>query len=509
MHFNPQIEQLIQQSLQLTSQGQFAQALAGFDQVRRADAAYANDNPQIQFAAGQCLAATGRVEAALAAFRRVSELLPNNVAAKLELARIHRRTGNDASAYIELSKALQLEPDNLRGVCQMAEHAMDQGDFTTAQKMLDPHIALLRAGASNDVMMVLAFARLAPLADREEEALELLTRVANNPELSPSVRFALLKAMVVCEDKLGRFEDALEHCKEAHTLTSVSYDAEAHSERVDRLIETWTSDAMSALPRAEHVPGKADVVFVIGFPGSGTTLVERTIGAHPDAIACGELPGLRRIAMHLDPDAAPGVPMLFEPGKLEKEFVENAAKSYMQMVDRVLALLAPGLNPGYVTDKNGINAFYLPTIASVFPNCRVIHVKRDPTDACVTHHLNLFGGAYPYSRDISRLGRYYRDFERTMDHWRSNSEALGVRFHEVQYESFVNNHESTAKEIIEFAGLDWDDTCLNFMGVRPAGRTTCIDEVRMPVFESHIGRHKHYTDLLSALRSGLGGAAVS
>lgn len=509
MHFNPQVEQLIQQSLQLTSQGQFAKALAGFDQVRKADATYTNDNPQIQFAAGQCLAATGRVEASITAFRRVTELLPSNVAAKLELARLHRRTGNDASAYIELSKALQLEPDNSRGICQMAEHAMDQGDFTTAQTMLDPHITLLRAGASNDVMMVLAFARLAPLADREEEALEMLTRTANNPELSPSVRFALLRAMVVCEDKLGRFRDAIEHSKEAHTLTSVSYDPQAHSQRVDRLIETWTPDAIRALPRAEHVPGKADVVFVIGFPGSGTTLIERTIGAHPDAIACGELPGLRRIAMHLDPDSAPGVPMLFEPGKFEAEFVESAAKSYMQMVDRVLALLAPGLNPGFVTDKNGMNAFYLPAIASVLPNSRVVHVKRDPADTCVTHHLNLFGGAYPYSGDPHSLGSFYRDFERTMNHWRANSEALGIDFHEVQYESFVKDHETTAKGIIEFAGLKWDDTCLNFMGVRPAGRTTCIDEVRMPVFDSHIGRHENYPDIMGLLRSGLDGAAAS
>lgn len=509
MHFNPQVEQLIQQSLQLTSQGQFAQALAGFDQIRNADTAYANDNPQIQFAAGQCLAATGRVEASIAAFRRVTELLPSNVAAKLELARLHRRTGNDASAYIELSKALQLEPENLRGVCQMAEHAMDQGDFTAAQRMLDPHITLLRAGASMDVMMTLAFARLAPLMDREEEALELLSRIMSNPEISPSVRFALLRAMLVCEDKLGRYGDALEHCRQAHELTGVGHEPQSHSDRVGRLIEAWTPEAMSALPRAEHVPGKADVVFVIGFPGSGTTIVERTIGAHPDAIACGELPGLRRIAMHLDPEAGSGLPMLFEPEKLEPELVENSAKSYMQMVDRVLALLAPGLNPGIVTDKNGINAFYLPMIAAVFPNCRVIHVKRDPADACVSHHLNLFGGAYPYSGDPHSLGRYYRDFERTMSHWHSNSDALGIRFHEVEYESLVSNHESTAKGIIEFAGLGWDDACMNFMGVRPAARATCIDEVRRPVFDTHVGRHKHYTDLMGPLRAGLDGAAAS
>ncbi|GAB5496267.1 MAG: sulfotransferase [Phycisphaerales bacterium] len=509
MHFNPQVEQLIQQSLQLTSQGRFAQALAGFEQVRKADAAYANDNPQIQFAAGQCLAATGRVEASITAFRRVTELLPNNVAAKLELARLHRRTGNDASAYIELSKALQLEPDNLRGICQMAEHAMDQGDYTAALKMLDPHIALIRAGASNDVMMTLAFARLAPLVGREEEALDLLSRIASNAEISPSVRFAVLTAMIVCEDKLGRFDDALRHSKEAHELTKASHDAQAHTERVDRLIETWTPEAMRELPRAEHVPGKAEVTFVIGFPGSGTTLVERTIGAHPDAIPCGELPGLRRIAMHLDPDSGSGVPMLFEPGKLDAEFVQNAAKSYMQMIDRVLALLAPGLNPGFVTDKNGINAFHLPAIAAVFPNCRVIYVKRAPADTCVSHHLNLFGGAFPYSGDPHSLGRYYRDFARTMDHWRSNSDALGIRFHEVQYESFVSNHESTAKELIEFSGLSWDDKCLNYMGVRPAGRATCIDEVRMPVFNSHIGRHKHYTDLMGPLGAGLEGAAAS
>lgn len=503
MHFNPQIETMIQEALRLTNEGKFPKALALFDQVRRADAAYVDQNAQIQFAAGLGLSATGRVDLALAALRRASELSPRHVASKLELARLYRRTGSDPLAYKALTEALSIEPENPRAIAQMAEHMMDQGDYAAAERMLEPRITLIRAGADRDLSAVLLLARLAPMAGRSEEALGLLERVLGDPNLSPSVQYAAKAAMVRLLDDLGRPNDAIAQARETHGLMNLSFDADAYERRADELIGAWDDEALRALPRAAKVDGAPEIVFVIGFPRSGTTLVERIIGAHPDAIACGELPGLRRIAAHLDPSPAGPVHMVTDPGVVTPELVSEASRSYASMVGRVLQNLAPGMRPGFVTDKNPLNAHHLPIAAALFRGCKVIHVTRDPVDACLSHHLHLYGPEHAASGDLQKLGRVYRVFERLMQHWREHAEALGASVHHIAYEDLVHDAGSTSRSLVEFTGLDWDEACLRFPACRPAARTPCLDQVRRDIFETSIGRAGKYAAHTGPLRDAL------
>lgn len=507
MHFNPQIEQLVQKAIQDTNQGKFEDALRGLDQVRKADPQYAAQQPQIQFAAGLCLSAIGRIEAALAAFRATVELQPKNIIARLELAKLHRRTGNDPSAYVQLSKALELDPSNQRAMSQMIEHAMDQGDYEAAQRMIDPAVALVAAGASHDVAVVLLLSRLARMVGREEEAFGLLERFAASNDHNPGVRFSLKRELARCADRLGRYDEAMKHLASAHAELPTVFDADRHSARVDQMIGIWNEDTISALPRSEQVEGAPKPVFVIGVPGSGTTLVERIIGVHPNAIACGELPGLHRIAARLDPQTKGARPMLLDPSLLTGELMQNATMSYMQMVGRVLALLGSGLQPNVVTDKNSYNAFYVPMIASMFPGAKIVHVTRDPKDACLSHHMNLFGFDHPQSSDLYNLGRFARDHMRSMQHWRSMASSLGVEFHEVSYETLVANQEEQSRQLIEFAGLDWDDVCLEFYTARPAARTGCLDEIRRAIHTGSVGRHTNYAAYLGPLEAGLEGAS--
>jgi len=505
MHFNPQIEQLIQKALSDTNQGRFDEALRGLDQVRKADGQYAASQPEIQFAAGVCLSAMGGVEAALGAFTQAVGLQPGNIAARLELARLHRRTGNDASAYMQLSQSLEIDPANERAMCQMIEHAMDQGDYEAAQRMIDPAVTLVTAGASNDPAVVLLFARLSRMVGREAEAVGLLERFASNPNLSPAVRFSITRELAKCADTIEKYDEAIGFLAQAHGELSTTHDAGAHSARVDRLIQTWDGDAITALPRSEPVTGAPRPVFVLGMPGSGTTLVERIIGVHPSAVACGELPGLRRIAARLDPQTTSEWPMLQDPSQLTSELIQNATISYSQMVGRVLALLGSGLTPSVVTDKNAYNAFYVPLIAAMFPGCKIIHVVRNPLDTCLSHHMNLFGYKHPHSGDLYNLGRFFGDYARLMQHWRSLSGRLGVEIHEVSYETLVTNPDEESKRIIGFAGLEWDDVCMSFFTARPAARTPCLDEIRRPIHTDSIGRHKNYAAHLAPLQAGLDG----
>jgi tetratricopeptide (TPR) repeat protein len=506
VHFNPQIEQLVQTALLDTKQGRYEKALRGLDQVRKADWQYAGNQPEIQLAAGVCLSAMGRVEAAIGAFSSVVDLQPGNIVARLELARLHRKTGNDASAFVQLSKSLEIDPSNQRAVCQMIEHAMDQGDYEAAQRMIDPLVSLVTAGASNDPAVVILFARLARMVEREQEAFGLLERFDSSSNRSPGVRFSITRELAKCADKLGRHDEAIKFLEAAHAVIRTEFDADAHSSRVDELLQVWDAETVAGLPRSVPVAGEPMPVFVVGMPGSGTTLVERVIGVHPDAVACGSLPGLTRIATRLDPQNSGVRSLPIDPSKLTAELMQNSTASYSKMIGRVLSLLGNGLQPSVVTDKNSYNAFYLPMIASMFPECKIVHVVRGPQDTCLSHHMNLFGYDHPHSGDLYNLGRFYRDYARTVQHWRSMPEQLGVDFLEVSYEALVESPDAQSRRLVEFTGLEWDNVCASFFTARPAARTDCIDEVRRPMHTDSIGNHKGFEAHLGALEAGLSGA---
>ena len=118
----------------------------------------------------------------------------------------------------------------------------------------------------------------------------------------------------------------------------------------------------------------------------------------------------------------------------------------------------------------------------ILPNARIIHVRRDPVDTCLSCFSKLFTGIQPFAYDLAELGRYYRAYERLMAHWR---EVLppGVLL-EVEYEALVEDFEPQARRIVAHCGLAWDPACLDFHRTSRPVRTASMVQVRQPIYRS-------------------------
>ncbi len=503
MHFNPQVEQMIQDAGKLAASGKWSQAIAMLDRVRRADPNYVHNDGDIQLTAAVCLNNVGRHQAAEAAFLRTIELKPRYVPARVELAQLYARVGDDARAYDQLRNALEIEPEHSYALRQLANWHMDQGDSETAERILGPMVAIIRAGAASDPGPAYIFARLALATGREQEAYELLERFTKNPNLPPESRRILFRRLGELCDKLGRYDEAFGHFTTSQSIAARPYDPDQHSKRVDDLIAAWTPDTARSLAKAA-VTTSPQVVFVLGMPRSGTSLAERIIGAHPKACACGEQQGIGRIAAALDPASGANRPLAVNPAAIMTEFADRAAESYRNMIRAVQQRLGDA-EASLVTDKQPYNFFHIPIIASVFPGAKVVHTVRDPADTCLSSYFQFFGGSHPHSHDLYSLGRFYRDYERLMAHWHSIAPGLGVSILDVSYADIVGDLETSARAIIEHVGLEWDDACLRFDRVQKAARTASNDQVRQPIYTSSLDRNRNYEKFLGPLRSGLAG----
>lgn len=503
MHFNPQIEQMIQDAGKHAAGGSWSKALALLERVRQADPGYVNNNGDIQLTAAVCLNAVGRHQLAEAAFLRAIELKPKYVPIRVELAQLYMHVGDDAMAYKHLREALEIEPEHSYALRQLANWHMNQGDYETASRILGPMVALIRAGASSDPGPGYIFARLALATGREQEAYDLLSRFTNNPNLSPESRRILFRRMGELCDRLGRYDEAFGHFATSQSIAAKPYDPDQHSARVDELIAAWTSESARAVAKSTVEPSPR-VAFVLGMPRSGTSLAERVIGAHPEACACGEQQLIGRIAARLDPAPGANRPIAVNPSLMTQELMNQATESYLGRIRAVQQRLGDA-EASLVTDKQPYNFFHVPIIAAMFPGARIIHTVREPADACLSSYFQFFGGTHPHSHDLYNLGRFYRDYERLMAHWHSIADDLGVSILDVRYSDIVGDLETSARAIIGHVGLGWDDECLRFDRVAKAARTASNDQVRKPIYTSSLDRASNYERHIGPLRAGLAG----
>jgi hypothetical protein len=150
-----------------------------------------------------------------------------------------------------------------------------------------------------------------------------------------------------------------------------------------------------------------------------------------------------------------------------------------------------------VVDKSNFNADRLGLIHSVFPNARIISVRRDPMDTCLSCYFQRFANAPSFTVDLKDLAHYYREHHRLMQHWRSvlpDSVLL-----EVPYAELVAEQEAWSRRILEFIGLEWDARCLEYYTTERPVLTASQWQVRQRIYPNSVGRWRNYKKFIGPL----------
>jgi tetratricopeptide (TPR) repeat protein len=233
-------------------------------------------------------------------------------------------------------------------------------------------------------------------------------------------------------------------------------------------------------------------VFVIGMPRSGTTLIEQILASHNQVHGAGELDLMNQL---VGPHG--GVDRL--AATLTPELARNLGQAY---VDQITAL---GGGKARVVDKMPANFMMRGLIPLILPGARIIHVRRDPVDTCLSCYSKHFASEQTFTYDQTELGQFYRAYDALMTRWRERLPQDG--YIEVAYEDVVDDLEGQARRMIAFIGLEWDAACLSFDKTRRTVRTASVNQVREPIFKTSVGRWKPYAAELKPLLDALGVAA--
>src|ERR1019366_817248 len=237
-------------------------------------------------------------------------------------------------------------------------------------------------------------------------------------------------------------------------------------------------------------------IFVVGFPRSGTTLIEQILASHPGVHGAGELTYLVELISALRSGSNRDVRYPECVADFGAEEFARLGAAYEARLHR----LAPAA--GHVTDKLPINYLHLGFIHLILPRAKVIHVQRNAMDTCLSCFENEFGSRLTYTCDLGELGRNYRRYRETMQHWRSVLPAGAML--EGKYEDVVGDFEPQVRRILQYCELAWDNRCLSFHETDRPMFTQSQVQARRPLYHSSIERWRHYERHLGPLVDALG-----
>lgn len=413
---------------------------------------------------------------------------PNNVAAHYNLATTLSASGelNEAEKYFNI--LLALESDNIGAIVGKIQILEKKGEVSKAYKLAKPLID----NNVKDTELLIVYATLSKSLGHEEEAIHFLENHIDSEFLSKKEQISAHFALGERYDHLGKFDAAFSHYSQANKLSSQSVNKEKHAEYIDNIISVFKEDDISMVAVAN--PCDPRPVFIVGMPRSGTSLVEQILSSNSNVYGVGELLEIPNIIKSLYKDSPSKKEYPFGIKNLELGKLNSLVEMYMGAIEM------PSASVECFTDKLPYNYLYLGLVGMLFPNAKVIHCRRDPLDTCLSCYFNNFIGSQDYFHDLDALGFYYKQYEKLMAHWKV---VLNIPILDVTYEELVKNPELESKKIIEYCGIEWEESCLAFYNSSRITHTASYNQVRQPLYKTSINRWKNYEKYIEPLKNAM------
>ncbi len=451
----------------------------------------APQNPQAHNLMGLVLTEANRPVIGEYHYRRVLELTDREEPITLaNLAWNLKNQGRIPEARTLYERSMALRPNVLQTVLGFAKMEEADRNFDTALKLLDEAEHLLPGNASVQLTRATVLAR----QKKTEAALAILHEPdGNDPEktrLGPSELSEKGRLL----DQLGRYDEAFAAFDTAKSRALAAgarpYMAETAAELTARLQGFFIRRRLDTLPRAEVRTDLPQPIFIVGFPRSGTTLIEQTLSVHPRIAAGDELPYINDITQIMPrllasplgyPEALAELWMGDQRdglNELRDYYLNRAAKS---------GIFRPGAD--YFTDKMPLNETHLGLISLLFPHSPVIHALRHPLDVLLSVYSNHLTHGYFCGAEIPSIAKHYTLIDGLMAHYQAH---LSLRYLPVRYEDIVSDQETNVRKILSFIGVDFDPRCLNFEQNTRYARTASYAQVTEKLYARSCYRYLPY-----------------
>jgi len=391
----------------------------------------------------------GRYQEAIDIYRELSEVPEKRALRLLYLGKVLKTVGNSEEATDFYHRAIESEAG-------LGQAWWELADLKT-YRFSDDEIALMR--------QQLEGGKVPPL----DKAL---------------IQFALGKAL----EDAREFEESFQNYEAANSGYS-SLRPYQYTSQNERFRTFFTAEYFSG--RKEQGNDTDAPIFVVGLPRSGSTLLEQILASHSQVDGVQELDEIVSIARAVNNPGQPAqgqYPQSLE--NLSADQIQNLAQRYLDYA-QLYRQQAP-----YFVDKAPHNFHHIGLIKTLFPNAKIIDIRRNPMASGWSLYRQFFADSFPFSYNLETIGRYYNDYIELMNHWHA---VLPAQILTLNYEDLVGDFPATVEAILQYCGLEFEDGCLDFHLNKRAVATPSSEQVRQPLYSDALEHWKNYEAFLGPL----------
>ena len=429
---------------------------------KRVKAIYERDkNPssQVQALYASVCFGVGENDEAIKTYQEMIRVSPNDPQLRVSLAHIYNATGESPKAVDLFKQAYGLKPD------------------------------------FGDAFWSLANTKSYRFTGAELAAMTECVNAPSTPQIDKTqMQFALGKAYEDGKD----YDTAFSHYQAGNTLKreTSNHSKEQLDIRISTQLDVCTAELFERLKDVGH--NAPDPIFILGLPRAGSTLLEQILASHSKVDGTMELHDILDLAKRLRGRDKASDPSPRYPRILEELPTERFAQFGQQFIEDTRAYR--GTAP-YFIDKMPNNFFHIGLIKLILPNAKVIDARRHPMACCFSGYKQLFGEGQEFSYGLEEIGNYYRQYVDLMNHW---DEVLPGFVLRVQHEDVIADLEGQVRRILDFCGLEFEESCVEFHKTKRTVRTPSAEQVRQPINKSGVDQWCNFESHLDPLKHALG-----
>jgi len=428
---------------------------------------------------GSVLRVTQDFDGAEKALKKVLDQNPNHFTALCNLANLKRDLNKDHEATKLYEKAYNIDKTNITLLANLSITYQTIGDFDKCKKILEEMEILSPKKTIQDKI----YSSFHKYSENDEHQKLMITK-SLDPQIPNYEKINLYFSLSKSYSDQKKHEKSCEFFIKGNKekrKTLLNYSTDYENKLYNIISEKFKNFQFSNIQSSNQ----PQLIFIVGLPRSGTTLLHQIISSHKKVFGAGELPIMRSS---------------FIENVLKKdwldEFLEDA-ELRKKMSDEINNKFKLHHQDQIILDKAPLNFQWIGFIKLLFPNAKIIHSKRNLKDTALSIYKNIFEDInMPWSYDQEELVEFINIYENFMRFWHSK---IPNYIYDCKYEELVSNQTKETKKLINFCNLEWDEKCLDYTKNASGIKTISLSQARQPIYKSSVNLSEFYKGKLKFL----------
>ena len=399
-------------------------------------------------------------------------------------ALLFEKKGENSLAKKKFEKILALSPEKPFALNYLGMIYKSEGKFDKAERYFKNAIEV-------DPYYSEAYYNLSYLKkfNKQNYFLRKLEKLYSSKQVSEEDKVYICFSLAKAFDDLEKYSLSYKYLSEGNFLRKklIGYNINKDKKLFSKIYKNFKQFKNNnfKLPNYNNLKNKVPI-FILGMPRSGTTLVEQIISTHSKVFGAGELNILSNSIYKLD----------ILNKKVSKDLLLKLRKLYLAHINEF------NTSKELVVDKLPANYLWIGLIFTIFPNAKVIHVKRNAVATCWSNFTKYFsnpGIGFVYS--LSDLLKYYKMYLEMMDYW---DDCFPGKIYNLNYETLTEDPINEIKNLISYLDLKWEEECLKFYNNPRIVKTASSLQVRQKIYRGSSRKWLNYSQFLNKLEKELG-----